>query len=361
MWRTFGTVAVSTIALLSVIEIVLGYVAYQKRADFRGPATQLFIERGAREIDLFMASRATTDRRDIAGLYSFDADVLVNPISPEAREFRRHILASYRTELAALQDVAGVTPVIPLYLPARSLDERFFQGLYREIFSQAGLKIVDMTDEFARHEALELYLDPYNGHLSRFANIQIAKQLSKSLGSLQPTSTGQLECDDTPGPFRPLTSDTWKILEIAPYEVRTDALGFRATTAEPYVPGNPNLLILGDSFTFGPYLPNEDTYPAILSRLLGGTWNVVNGAVAGYTIRDERHVLERLSECASFGAIVLQVLANDFSELAALNYNEFNYLGEVIAPSAAETAFYETLTSPEVRLSHGAVEDESSE
>lgn len=342
MLRNLAIFFASTLVLLAAIELALGYVAYQYRADFRGPATMFFVKRVARAIDLYVAGQSTAERRRMTANVSFEENVLEDPKSPEAKAFRSYILDEYRSELESLLAAAGDTPVIALYIP-QSRGETKIQVLFHQIFQQAGVPMVDMTNDLSRFDDSEVHLAPYNGHLSRFSNIQIAKRLTERVGALSSQNTGRIDCDSAPGPFKPSVSNTWTILEIAPYQVRTDTLGFRAAQTTAYDSAKPFLLVLGDSFTFGPYMPNEDTYPAILERRLDQHWNVVNAGVSGYTIRDERNVLERLSECARFDAIVLQVLANDFVGLTALKYNEYNFLGETIPLSEAERQFYEAV------------------
>ncbi len=86
---------------------------------------------------------------------------------------------------------------------------------------------------------------------------------------------------------------------------RMNRLGFRGPApAEERSPGTVRILCMGDSYTFGEGVQDEDTYPAQLARLLnagdgagGGTparFEVVNAGVQAFSTRLEAALLEPL-------------------------------------------------------------------
>lgn len=82
----------------------------------------------------------------------------------------------------------------------------------------------------------------------------------------------------------------WTVAPHMPYAVTVDAEGFR--NAEPVDPAATKILAVGDSFTFGPYVDNAGTWPAVLERELrnampGRRLQVLNAGVAGYGIVQE--------------------------------------------------------------------------
>ncbi|OGO13172.1 MAG: hypothetical protein A2Z66_13160 [Chloroflexi bacterium RBG_13_66_10] len=95
--------------------------------------------------------------------------------------------------------------------------------------------------------------------------------------------------------LRPHARIVYKRFAIFPgarkdYEVRTNALGFRAPEFQARkAPGVFRILCLGDSSTFGMNVEAEDAYPQILNRLLKGShpgrFEVLNLGVPGYTSR----------------------------------------------------------------------------
>ncbi len=81
-----------------------------------------------------------------------------------------------------------------------------------------------------------------------------------------------------------------------PYEVRTNALGFRGDELALVAPsGRVRILALGDSVTDGFFADNDATYPAQLQRFLrerGRDVEVINGARGGGSIDKEYAILK---------------------------------------------------------------------
>ena len=80
-------------------------------------------------------------------------------------------------------------------------------------------------------------------------------------------------------------------------QISTNSDGFRDTefTGEPK-PGQFVIAVLGDSFTFGQGVPQSETFPAVLQKLLNSSKNsdrfrVWNLGVCGYNIEQESYLL----------------------------------------------------------------------
>ena len=109
-------------------------------------------------------------------------------------------------------------------------------------------------------------------------------------------------------------------------------------------------LILGDSFTHGPYLSNEDTYPYFylnnlikLNNYEKNEIEVINGGTSSYTIRDYFNILNKYLECKKMDFIIIQITDNDILDLSSLNYNRYNFLNEIININETEKKYYENL------------------
>ena len=101
-----------------------------------------------------------------------------------------------------------------------------------------------------------------------------------------------------------------------PFRVVTDAKGLRRV--EPTKDRDAvelRVLCLGDSFTFGPYVANHETYPAVAEAILRKTLNkeieVLNAGQSGYSMSQELELYKERAQNANADIIVLQVLDND--------------------------------------------------
>jgi len=127
-----------------------------------------------------------------------------------------------------------------------------------------------------------------------------------------------------------------------PYFVDTNAQGLRLSYELQFPKTRLRLLALGDSFTFGPFLGNGDTYPGQLVRLRPD-WEVVNAGVCGYTVTDELSLFEERAQFAEPDVVILQVLDNDLCDLLFFRRNEFDRHHRLHRPSPAEAAFLASL------------------
>jgi lysophospholipase L1-like esterase len=111
----------------------------------------------------------------------------------------------------------------------------------------------------------------------------------------------------------------WVIWFHRPYHVQTNSLGLRHTE-EPSETAF-RVLAIGDSQTFGPYLPNEDTWPGWTEnqlRLMHRSRErvqVFNAGVSGYSIRDELAYMRDKGVAFRPKLVVLAVFENDLPDL----------------------------------------------
>lgn len=100
------------------------------------------------------------------------------------------------------------------------------------------------------------------------------------------------------GDLMPDQNHYWQMLPDRPFHVVTNADGFRNT--EPVDPHAYRIVAIGHSLTFGPYVANEDTYPAWTENFLrlgnaAKPVQVLNAGFSGYTVRDRLlYVREKL-------------------------------------------------------------------
>jgi hypothetical protein len=92
----------------------------------------------------------------------------------------------------------------------------------------------------------------------------------------------------------------------------TNEIGRRGPFVRPAVASDvPNVVLLGDSFTFGIGVDDGDVYSVQLQNLVGRTWRVVNGGMAGWGIDSEIKWFFQAATDYRPRAVVLQFCAND--------------------------------------------------
>ncbi len=121
------------------------------------------------------------------------------------------------------------------------------------------------------------------------------------------------------GDLVPLQDGHWVIWFHRPYHVQTNRVGMR-NVEEPSTTAY-RVLAIGDSQTFGPYLANEDAWPAWTEYFLrqrtrdAKSVQVFNAGVSGYTILDELNYMREKGVDFKPALVVLGVFENDLYDL----------------------------------------------
>ena len=165
-------------------------------------------------------------------------------------------------------------------------------------------------------------LSPENSHLSRYGNKIIANQLSsyisdKFSNNERIFSRNKKIIKSQIASLKPSKSSIWNMNPRMVYRVITNKNGFRT---EDEIKSDANIVIVyGDSFTFGPYLDNHDTYPELVNKnlLKLGAKNIqlLNAGISGSTIFHEIETLKKTVNLKP-NLIILQVLDNDIFEVS---------------------------------------------
>ncbi len=123
------------------------------------------------------------------------------------------------------------------------------------------------------------------------------------------------------GDLFPNQDGIWTIWPHRPYHVKTNSDGLRNTKELVKDDKTIRILCIGDSFTFGPYMTNEDTWPGWLGNNLGQRLHpeteveVLNAGISGYTISDELAYLKEKGLALKPDLIVLMFYPNDIYDL----------------------------------------------
>ncbi|HLV37165.1 MAG TPA: SGNH/GDSL hydrolase family protein [Spirillospora sp.] len=104
-----------------------------------------------------------------------------------------------------------------------------------------------------------------------------------------------------------------RLYNIRPYFLQTNSAGLRNT--DEIRDGVVRILAIGDSFTYGMYVHNQETFPArleeVLNQRLENRVQVLNAGVPGYTIADELSYLLDKGLALEPDVVVLGVYTND--------------------------------------------------
>jgi lysophospholipase L1-like esterase len=149
---------------------------------------------------------------------------------------------------------------------------------------------------------------------------EFALRMSGYVSSSTFHTVSQEEFDRIPGMFEPDQDVIDKPHPYLHYHVKINALGYRGHDIElEKPPGMVRILCIGDSGTFGQFVNEEDTMPALLEGLLrreGLSVEVINGGVLGTTIVDQQQFVQR-GMALNPDMVLLTFSENDIADLAA--------------------------------------------
>ena len=118
---------------------------------------------------------------------------------------------------------------------------------------------------------------------------------------------------------------------------KTNNLGLRMENEVSLIKTKKRVLLLGDSFTFGAYLNEKDTYYYKLQKYLGEDYEVINMGIIGYG--SDQEILNYLYEGAKLqpDIVVVNIFGNDYSD----NLNGFS--------SDVPKNYFDLRTEPELK------------
>lgn len=153
----------------------------------------------------------------------------------------------------------------------------------------------------------------------------LAVEMVFRVADLAPTRTLDYPDAETwaasPGPFRPDQDFVDRLNPGLPHRIRINSHGFRGPDFElRKAVGTYRILILGDSYVFGDYVNDDETFPASLERALrevspGRPVHVVNAGVNGYTITDEIDLALEKGFDLDPDAVVVGFVLNDLADM----------------------------------------------
>jgi lysophospholipase L1-like esterase len=106
------------------------------------------------------------------------------------------------------------------------------------------------------------------------------------------------------------------------FPYRTNAHGLRDRDRPAKTPGSKRVLVIGDSYTWGYAVAEEEAYPQTAERLLAQRGHpdidVINGGIPDYNSRQERRLLEQMIPIYQPDAVFLAYVVNDAEPSTAM-------------------------------------------
>tara|TARA_B100001057_G_scaffold494595_1_gene591505 strand:+ start:2476 stop:3531 length:1056 start_codon:yes stop_codon:yes gene_type:complete len=327
-----------TFFILLIIEGLSASIYYYKHGHPNGRlASEWVIERVSKKIDRLIALKSAKSYPRISD------ELIINPKSNVEKKLKFYLIKEYEKEFSNLVNFLNVRsiPLVILWIPTSKSKKinNFYENFFQDISEKNNLDFISMK-KFINMPSWSIFMEPYNGHLTRYANHLISEELNKLISKNDYRLRKSFKCKDIKGVWSSQTNEIWDVLPEVPYALTTDEYGFRQTSNLNYSKKKPSLLIAGDSFTFGPYLPFYDTYPSILQRKLSN-WNIINAGVASFSIRSEANIIKKNLDCINPSLVILQVLDNDLTGTAIAEYNRYNYLDEIRTIPIIEKKYYD--------------------
>ena len=140
-------------------------------------------------------------------------------------------------------------------------------------------------------------------------------------------TVNQRDFERLPGLFTPGQRLIDRVVPALPHQVTIDSLGYRGVEELPRAkpPGEIRIVLLGDSFTFGYLVDDDNTLPAQLERLLrarcSGPITVINAGVGGSSIETAAAMAERALPLG-VDLAVLSFTENDVTDLVMPMWNQ---------------------------------------
>ncbi|MBN2301291.1 MAG: hypothetical protein JXN60_02115 [Lentisphaerae bacterium] len=315
-------------ALLFCTELALRMIFYQQQSKY----TFALSEMKDNIQHLFFEQRV---KQAVAGTEDVPQEIRSKLFEALYKEEGHAVLTKFQKEyeqqFAALVQEANAirTKLLVLYIPSSPNVHDPAMAICRKFYQELAIRYqvdyLDLTEDWYDYPIEWSTLLPENSHLSRFGNRRIVEKLSAYLDQYS-AYRSPIKFDQRPSVLGDLNPNMNAIYTVKPemvYRVISNKQGFRMEHDLTFPKEQQRILVLGDSFTFGPYLPNWHCYPNLLDKQYADK-EVINAGIAGYTITDEASLFMGRAKYVEPDITILQVLDNDLLGLFYFMRNQFD-------------------------------------
>ncbi len=243
---------------------------------------------------------------------------------PRSTALRQVLEKSYTAEFDAFMQTARerACNVAMLYIPTDPTFE-VARDFYAGLAEHADIPFIDMEPVKQNFGPELLYLTPGDTHPSR-----LLAHLTANVVAEHVRTTGTDSCEGNNsaekslvGPWVKNLSEIRETAKGLAFRFTSDAFGFRATGIQTESETAPSILLIGDSFTYGTSLADQDTWPALLQSRLP-EYQVFNAGVGGISILRQHEILKKATQDTRADLVILQVNETDLQGLLPAYWTE---------------------------------------
>ncbi|MBI5056256.1 MAG: SGNH/GDSL hydrolase family protein [Nitrospirae bacterium] len=242
----------------------------------------------------------------------------------EAHKIHSKLIVLYPPMYSKYTDDLNIKDFEKFSKNRREVNRKF----YNELTRKYNVDYLDLTEEITKYPDNWVTLLPEDIHLSRFGNQVVEKEIAAYIDKFYDTYRSDVTFQNRPeilGYYRPNLNETYEIIPDMPFHFRTNKQGLRIDYDLTSPKKQQRILILGDSYTYGPHLASRDAYPNLLDRRYKDK-EIINAGVGGFSITGEASLLLEKAKYMEPDIIILQVLDNDLEGFFFIVKDEFNEL-----------------------------------
>lgn len=319
--RRFVWSLLPLLLLTAFAEVTLRCLYYQRRARH-----SIALLEGWQTIQgRLLAQRVQARRSEIRITYDDAWDQLFRSPDPTVLDRAKARYSQHFTRFVA-ETTAADTLLLVVYLPStepgtgKHISETANRRFYHDLTQQHNVPFHDLTDVLRQYDWADVTLLPQDGHLSRFGNRIVARELNQILQKYSGTRTSarMLREDQVYGDLNPNLDEVAMPDRYQPHRLITNRQGFRNINSLVMGNSRQRILAIGDSFTYGLHIDNHETWPAILETQ-NPDREIINAGIPGYTITHELDLFVNRARLVAPDITILQVLDND---LLGVHLNE---------------------------------------
>ncbi|PIE34544.1 hypothetical protein CSA56_07435 [candidate division KSB3 bacterium] len=314
------------VILLFLLEVLARMVFFQQSGEYPLALLQVFnkirytvdkkqVERRARNV--LIEAGIPKDEVNALPIHEIWPRYKMAFFYPEAEDVLEYFREQYeRYFLECIEDVEAAGAQLLVLNVSDDIPVRAF---FRTLTAKYHIAYLDAVEELEKYPRHWVHLSPEDEHLSRLGHQIVAEYVAEALKDYHEVrSTIHFETRPVRLGNLPKNSERmWEMESSLAYRVITNAQGFRMQNDLEFPKTKQRILVLGDSYTFGPFLPNAHLYTTMLDRMMPDA-EVINAGIMGYSIPEELELFRQRAKYVEPDIVILQVYTNDIRDLSFL-------------------------------------------